>query len=177
MDSEEVIDYLQEIPLSGADLMELVRGKSKVVRYSNLHKYDTIEELLHPYNCIFLLYETRERFGHWVCVILHPDGVLEFFDPYGYFIDEQLNFVPNHFRQKSHQQYPFLSRLFLNSPYKITWNKMKLQKHEEDNNSCGRHIGLRVALRDYPLEAYQKIMKSGKGLSSDDKATYFTAFL
>ena len=113
MDLKKYIDKLKSIPFSGGNILDIVDGESKIVRYPDLHKYNKIEEVLKPYNCFFLLYETKPKYGHWVCVILHPNNILEFFDPYGYFIDDELNFIDNNFRKKTFQEYPFLSRLFL----------------------------------------------------------------
>lgn len=172
-----LIEELKGKAFSGNDVLDLVDGESKLVRYPDLYKYDTIEEVLYPYNCFFLLYETKFKYGHWVCVILHDNGVLEFFDPYGYFIDHQLKFISDKYRLKSHQDYPYLSRLFLNSPYKIVANDEKLQKKYKNNSTCGRHIGLRMVLRDLPLKDYQKIMKKEGDIDADDKATYLTAFI
>lgn len=174
---DNIIENLKSYAFSGGDVLEMVDGKSKLVRYPDLHKYKSIEEVLAPHNCFFLLYETKERYGHWVCVILHPNNELEFFDPYGLFIDHQLNFIDNKHRLNSNQEYPFLSRLFLNSPYKIVWNKTKLQKKYKNNSTCGRHIGLRMVLRDLPLKKYQEIMKQEGNINADDKATYLTAFI
>lgn len=174
---DKLITNLKSFAFSGGNVLDLVDGMSKLVRYPDLHKYDTIEEVLHPHNCFFLLYETKHKYGHWVCVILHPNGVLEFFDPYGYFIDKQLNFIDDKHRLKSNQEYPFLSRLFLNSPYKIIFNDKKLQKKYQNNSTCGRHIGMRMALRNLPLKEYQKIMKNENGIDADDKVTYLTAFI
>ena len=173
----EIIEQLKGKALSGSNILEIVKGESKLVRYPDLHKYDTIEEVLYPYNCFFLLYETKEKYGHWVCVILHPNGVLEFFDPYGHFIDHQLEYIDDEHRLKSNQEYPFLSRLLLNSPYIIDYNNNKIQKEYKNNSTCGRHIALRLLLRDTPLKEYQKIFKEEEGIDADDKATYLTAFL
>lgn len=170
------IEKLKKIPFSGGDVMNIVDGESKIIRYPDLHKFNNIDEILSPFNCFFLLYETKKKYGHWVCVILHPDGVLEFFDPYGYKIDEQLDFIDKKFRKQSKQDIPYLSLLFLNSGYKLIYNNKRLQKQYKNNSSCGRHIGLRVVLKDLPLKQYQELLKDENNMNADDKVTYLTAF-
>lgn len=172
-----LIEKLKSIPFSGNDMMECVGQKTKIVRYRDLHKYKNIEALLYPHNCFVLLYETKPQYGHWVCVILHDNNVIEFFDPYGYFIDDQLSFIDKKFRKKTNQNFPYISKLFLESPYFIEWNNKQLQKLYKNNSSCGRHVSLRINMRDMPLKEYQKILKTEGGLTPDDKVTYLTSFI
>jgi hypothetical protein len=174
---DKYIDILKKKPFSGKDIIEAVNGETKIITYPEIHKYETIDELCHPYNCCVILYETKPQYGHWVCVIKHDDNSIEFFDPYGKSIDEQLEFIPNGFRKQSKQDFPQLIRLFLNSPYNIVINKMKIQKFTKDVSSCGRHCAFRLVLRHLALNKYQKLMKNEDGLNADDKVTYLTAFI
>lgn len=174
---EKVIDYLKKNPFSGSDILEATDNKTTIVRYRDICRYRTIEELLNPFGCIVILYETQEKYGHWVCVILHQNGVLEFFDPYGKSIDDQLKYIDKDFAKQTNQDYPFLGRLMLNSPYNLVQNKVKLQKFEKNNSSCGRHNAFRIAMRNLSLKEYQNLMKKEKGLDSDDKVTYLTGFV
>lgn len=174
---DRIINKLKEKPLSSNDIYELLDGETSLVKNSDLHKYNNIDDLLYPHNCFFILYETEKNYGHWCCVILRDNYELEFFDPYGYFIDKQLDFIDDDFKKESNQDYPYLSNLFLKSPYKLTYNDVKLQKKENDNSSCGRHIALRMICKELPLKEYQKLMKNTKGMTSDDIATYLTAFI
>jgi hypothetical protein len=174
---ERLIDKLKTKPFSGGDIVEAVDGNTKIVRYPEIHKYNTIDELLHPHNCCVILYESKPRYGHWICILKQPNNTLEFFDPYGMGIDEQLKFIPKHFRQQTKQKYPLLIRMFLNSPYNIVINHMKIQKFNKDVSSCGRHCAMRLISRDLPLRNYQQLMKKEDGLDADDKVTYLTAFI
>jgi hypothetical protein len=174
---DKYIDILKQKPFSGKDIMEALGGETKIITYPELYKYDTIDELVHPYNCCVILYQTKPHFGHWVCVIKHDDNTLEFFDPYGGSVDTQLDFIDKQFRKETRQDFPQLIRLFLNSPYNIVINRMKIQKFDRDIASCGRHCAFRLILKHLPLKKYQHIMRKEKGLCADDKVTYLTAFI
>lgn len=64
------INMLKGKALSGNELIDLLGGKVKIVRYPNIHKYKTIDELLEPYGSTIILYELRKNYGHWVCIML-----------------------------------------------------------------------------------------------------------
>ena len=175
---KRIIDELKKKPFSGNEIIECADNETKIIKYGDISKYNTIEDLLYPHNNVVILYETSNNYGHWTCVLLHEkNNTLEFFDPYGKFIDDQINYISKDFRESSGQGYPYLSQLFLKSPYKIECNKTQFQKMKKDVSSCGRHVSLRIILSDYPLNIYTNIMKPSQGLDSDDIATYLTAFV
>lgn len=174
---EKVIDELQKKPFSGRNILEATDNKTRIMTYPEIHKYDTIDQILEPHNCCVILYESKPKYGHWVCILKHPNNVLEFFDPYGFSVDEQFKFINEDYRKQSHQSYPLLCRMFLNSPYRIQINKMKIQKYEKDVSSCGRHCAFRIISRDVPLNEYQKMMKKENNYDADDKITLLTAYI
>lgn len=177
--SNKIINKLKEVPFSGNDIRDALDGNVKIIRYEEIHKFKTLDELLNPYDSVCILYQTKPNYGHWCCLFKHRYNdidTVEFNDPYGYKIDEQLEFINADFRKKSNQDYPYLARLMLESPYKLTYNNKKLQKRADDVSSCGRHCSLRLILKDTPLKQYQDFLMSG-GLNADDKATYLTAFI
>lgn len=175
---EKYINILKGKPFSGSDIMNTLDGKTKIIKNSDMWKYENIDEILHPFNCAVILYQTRPDYGHWVCILKHPDNTLEFFDPYGFSIDGALKFINPQFRKESRQDFPQLIRLFLNSPYNIKVNKMKIQKYNKKISTCGRHCAFRLVLKHLPLEEYQKIMKPEREeMDADDKVTYLMAYI
>lgn len=172
----KIIKDLQSIPFSGSDIKDALDGDVKIIRYSDLKNYNSIDELLTPYNKVVLLYLTKPNYGHWCCLFLE-NNILEFFDPYGFKIDKQLEFIDDNFRKKSNQDYPYLSRLLLNSPYKLTYNDKKLQENDKDVSSCGRHCCIRLIMSHIPIKKYQEMLLSKGGNNPDDKVTYLTAFV
>ena len=177
--SATIIKKLKEIPFSGQNIIEALDGQCKIVKYEDIHTYNTIDDLLKPYGKIAILYQVKPNYGHWCCLFLTgPDlKTLEFFDPYGMKIDEQLEFIKPEFRKQSNQDYPYLADLMMRSKYKLQYNDKKLQIRNNDVSTCGRHVCMRLILADSPLNVYQNFMTQGNGLNPDDKTTYLTAFI
>jgi hypothetical protein len=176
----KILGHLEAKPLSGSDIQDAVDGQTKVIRYSAIHRFRTIDQLLAPYDSAVILYETREGFGHWTCVFLNRrTGVLEFFDPYGKPIDSQLDHIPPALKASTYQDYPYLAKLMLASPYKLTYNQKPLQKLGGDVNSCGRHVAMRLVMRDLPISQYQQFLlqKKGGALNPDGVVSMMTAFI
>ena len=176
----KILEHLEAKPLSGGDILDAVDGQTKVIRYSAIHRFRTIEQLLAPFDSAVILYETRKGFGHWTCVFLNrKTGVLEFFDPYGKPIDSQLNFIPKDIKEATHQDYPYLAKLMLASPYKLAYNQEPLQKSKNDINSCGRHVAMRLIMRDLGIKEYLQFLKQQRGgaLNPDGVVSMLTAFV
>jgi hypothetical protein len=173
MEDTKTLNEHKSIPLSDLDVMRLVQNKAKVLTYGDLANFDTLDEVLEPYGSIFLLYEAKPNFGHWCCVFKMEDNTIEFFDPYGGFPDTQLDYIPEYFRKVSGQYYPHLSALLYESPYNLTYNEHKFQKHGPNINTCGRWCALRMALKDLTLKQFSKLFKTKY---SDYLATLLTLF-
>lgn len=170
----DIIKHYENIGLSNSDLSELVQGKANIVIYSQIFDYKTIDELLYPYDCCFLLYETRPKWGHWCVIFKRTPNNIEFFDPYGTFIDDQLDFINKNFRKISKQSYPYLTYLLYNSPYKIEYNQYKFQKKGNNIKTCGRWCVCRLWYKYLSLEKFRKLFKNSYG---DEIVTYLTAWV
>lgn len=168
------IDELKAEALSDEQVMKLVDGKARVLIYSDLADYDDIDEALGEHLAIFLLYESRPDFGHWVCCFRNGNEI-EFFDPYGIFPDEELKWISEDFRKVSGQKYPHLSYLLSESPYKLTYNNFKFQKQGSGINTCGRWSALRLVFRDLTLKRFKHLFyERHDDLSPDDIVSILT---
>lgn len=167
------MEYHKSIALSDKDVLKLVEHKARIVTYSELKNYKTLDELLYPYGAVFLLYETRPNFGHWTAIIRLDENTVEFFDPYGTELDGQLKNIDKDFRKETDQDYPYLTKLFIESPYNLTESEKKFQKLAPGINTCGRWTALRIVFRDLPLKKFAKIFDNS---NSDELATYLTLF-
>jgi hypothetical protein len=167
------LNKLKNIALSDHDVMNLVKGRARVVLYSDLWKYKTLDELLAPYGAIFLLYEWKPGSGHWIAVFKQDKNTAEVYDPYSAFIDDELSWVPSKFKDISNQNYPYLTALFLNSKYKnLIYNQYKFQKHGDGIKTCGRWSALRIMFRDLDLDSFAKLFL---GKNADDLVTMLTS--
>ncbi len=169
---DSYIKKLESKPFSGEDILNILDQKTKIVLYNEIKKYKSIDSLLHPYGNVVILYETKPGYGHWVCIIKHKgkNPYIEFFDSYGMKPDQQLDYVPENMKSQ-----PYLLKLFLKSEYPIIYNSKQLQQLMDDVSSCGRHVALRLVLRDIPLKEYLKLIINQK-YNPDMIVTYLTAF-
>ncbi len=153
----ETINDLKSQPLSDADLLSKMQDKANLVTYPEIADYKTLDELLGPHGVCFILYMWKPNFGHWCCIIKRGNNV-EFFDPYGYFVDFWLEKVPEPYRTESGQLKPELSYLMKESPYKLSYNEYDFQDEtDEGAASCGRWTILRGLLKDLTLEQFRHL--------------------
>ena len=152
---DSFVELCEGKSFSDRDISALCEGKVNVLEYGDLARMKTLDQALGRHGACIILYETRERYGHWCCLIRTGNRSLEFFDPYGGEPDSQLDFVPDYFRSASGQDYPHLTYLMLTSPYEtLEFNDIQLQRFKKDVNTSGRWCGLRVALADVPLAEF-----------------------
>lgn len=148
------IKHYEDIALSNKDIMSLLHGKASIVLYPKLYRYDNIDMVLGPYDACVLLFEAKPNYGHWVCLFKINNHTLEFFNPYGGFPDDSLEYIPENFRERSYQKFPILSELLLVCPYELTYNEHQFQQKTKDIKTCGRHCVVRLLHRNLSLEEY-----------------------
>ncbi len=178
--SDHDLTKAKSLSLSDKQVLKLVKKKAKVVLYSDLHKYKSIEQLLEPYGAVFLLYQNTKNTGHWVCVFKRKSKsgktIVECFDPYGQKgIDTELNWLPMSERKKLGTDIAYLSQLLHDAPSKwqIEYNNHPFQKYGNNIATCGRWASLRLMCRDLSLSEFKK-MFNPKNKHSDDIATLLT---
>lgn len=147
-DETELDKYRKRMyePTSKKDIMYMLGNAIKVVPYEEISKYETLEELLQPYNVVGILYPNanNEEVGHWCCLFVMPNTQrLQYFDSYGCYIDENIvKFNEEDKRVKTHkmQKIPHaLIQLILKSPYAddTYWNDYPLQSDRISSATCG----------------------------------------
>ena len=174
---DKIVKKLRDKSLSGEDIMKLVDNKANLITYPELAEYKNIDECLKPHGAAVILVETKENYGHWICIFKQNNKVLEYFDPYGLKVDEALKFIPNNFRIKNNEKFPHLSYLLLNSKYVLTYNHYKLQKFMKDVNTCGRHVAFRLILRNIDLDTYIKLLTKNNSYDPDFWVSALTLFI
>lgn len=155
---ENTLKSYEDIALSNEDITNLLNGEVKIVLYPDLHNYKNIDEVLGPYKACILLFEAKPSYGHWVAIFKEDDKILSFFNPYGGYPDDSLDYIPYHFAEVSNQLVPYLSILMYNSPYKLTYNEFKFQKKKKGVKTCGRHCVFRLLNRDLDLYEYKRYL-------------------
>lgn len=158
--------------LSAYELYFLNDCNCNLFLYEELKDIDNIDELFtsktgRTVPCI-LLYPISKNMGHWTCIIPIKSNRLEFFDPYGMHIDQQLKLC--------YKKMPsYLSNLIKSSPMKVKCNTFQFQKLSKNVNTCGRWVLMRCWLwNDFKitLEEFTDLFKKNK--NRDNIVTYIT---
>jgi len=158
----------EKFELTGSDILRIIQNNGKVMSYSKLERFDDIDSALEPYGAIVLLYEVKKNYGHWVCLFRRGKNTLEFFDPYGLKVDEELGFQNNLYMRESYDGgMPHLTYLLKKSKYNVVHNPYKFQRTKEDVNTCGRHCAVRLRFRDTPIDEYHELMTTNKCYDAD----------
>jgi hypothetical protein len=168
---DKIIKNSERFELSGADIMRITDDKTRIIQYEELETTSNLEQLLNPFGSVIILYTTKKNFGHWVALFRKKNNVkkdLEFFDPYGLSIDEELNINNElHLRQHNGRITPHLSALISKGDYNVSSNKTQLQKFLEDVETCGRFVALRVRFRNLTLKKYSELLTTNKHYDAD----------
>ncbi len=184
--------------LSTADIFDIAKMTCNVLKYPDL-KYmndlnDLFEEsssdyrLLRPqydfdYNTCILLYMSRPNFGHWCSITRKVDldaGTrlrIDFLDPYGTIIDDQLDHINQNFRDESDQNKAYLCKLLSNFNGDVHYNSIQLQKLDGKSSTCGRYAALFLKYNQIPVERFSEILKKASkknNISVDDLVTAMT---
>ncbi len=170
------IEKDEQIALSGSQMKKLTDGKARIMVYPDMYEYDNIDQILGPYGMCIILYETKHNYGHWTCIFKRDNKTLEFFDSYGGDLDTQLDFVPEKFAKSHHENHKYLMKLIKNSPYQLINNHYDFQKQTKGMSTCGRHVSVRLAFKDLPIDKYQKMITNSPH-DPDYVVTYATDFI
>lgn len=164
--------------LSDADLKRILGADTKILKYSELAKYDNIDQLLpKPNDFVVILLEESPNSGHWTA-LLKANSVYEYFDSYGNPVDYDLThwLTPDQ-RAKLGESKNYLS--YLLQGRKHIYNKVKYQVMKSGVNTCGSHVSYRCYKfkhDGFDLKTYQKHMRNTMqiyGLSADQVVAEF----
>jgi len=166
---------IEQKPLSDADLRTILGDNLKIIKYSDLAGIDSLEDLLpSSTDYLIMLYETEENSGHWVAILRYTDinnhDRFEFFDPYGYRPDSELNWVSKKIREELGEDIPYLTRLIKkandNSPYpKVIHSPYHFESENKKINTCGHHCAHRIYRlkhNNFALIDYYSYMEEAK---------------
>ena len=154
--------------------------ESKILKYSELANYATIDDLLpKPRDFRIILVEDSFNKGHWCCILKY-NKTIEWFNPYGIRPDAQKNMLGKARNMMLGQYKDYMTDLMKSSKgYKLIYNKARLQKLKEGINTCGRWIILRIiTMKDMmmDLKMFIKMItdtKEATGLPADALVSIF----
>ena len=77
------LENVERYPLSDSDIRKIIGSKTKIIKFSQLANYNSIEQLLpHNGDYLVLLFESAMDSGHWTALLRYNDTI-EFFGSYG----------------------------------------------------------------------------------------------
>lgn len=150
------------VPLKPEQIIKGLNGDCNFMIYSDLRKYDTIEDAIGPTKKLVILYLSTPHYGHFCCVWINDKNELCFFDPYGMLPDDELEFIPDAFRFEGGQLYPLLTYLLWKSPKKVNYNEFKLQKVSNKISTCGRWCLVRLEYPNLSDKKFSEIFMGNK---------------
>lgn len=175
--------------LTPQDVAKIVDDDIKVILSSDFGKLNNIDELIDPRKYIdkvLILFRREHKTmkiknedggsslktlvnGHY-CALMKLGNKLCFYDPYGDFPTDQLNYIHPKYREETDQVKNYLADLLINSPYELHYNPHKHQQCKLGINTCGRHCAMFLKLELEP-EEYNDIvsMNNGKDKYMDNK--------
>jgi hypothetical protein len=178
---DKLLKKIRSYSFSDKDMMKLVDDEANLVTYPEIKKYKTLDELLGKDRACIILYLQTSEYGHWCCIFEREDkpGLINFYDPYGYFPDDELEFNKPATNKKLGQTMPYLSMLMINDKdkYAFTYNNYKLQSAGKNNNICGRAVGLRINFKDIDDKEFYDLLSKNKCYSKDEWVVILTSFI
>ena len=184
---DNLINNIESIPLSGPDLQmmsfKLGNKKTKWIPYSQLSQYSNIESLFgvdrstgeHKFNTVFILLQIlnegdKPQIGHWVSLSFDGSNVLNYYDPYGLSVEEDISVTG---------ESNLLPKLL--SGYSLDINTHQHQSLRQNQNECGRHTVVRSIFHFMNNNQYNSVVMSlikSKQVSNPDVlVSLLTAFL
>jgi len=152
--------------LSDSDLRRILGRDMKIIKYSELSKFNELNELLpNEKDCCVILYEDALNHGHWIALSKYK-GIFEFFDSYGISPDGELHWLNMKKRQTLNEATPYLSNLLDSQKY--IYNHVRYQQSDLGVNTCGSHVAFRIfqLMNDNTdLQNYEAFMKSKRKLT------------
>ena len=173
--NEQQEEQVKETPMGDDDIKKYFPN-AKVLVYSDLGKYSTIQELLpKDKDFVFILLESSPNNGHWVALLRYGD-TYEFFDSYGGKPDSQLKWNNTKTNEELDQSTKYLTNLLKGE--KVVYNPVKYQGDKGDINTCGRHCTFRIQemLGGKNLDNYYQYMcqlKKNMGVDYDGVVSNF----
>ena len=149
---------LEHHPLSPREIARIADKPIRVVQYKHLHAYKDINDLFGNLDCVLILYNTKQHYGHWIGLINHSHKIY-FFDPYSMFPDDQLFFTNIKFRKENDMQYPYLVYLLYHSKKAIDYNDYQFQTFSPNISTCGYWVGYRFRHSKLSTNQFKKLFK------------------
>lgn len=174
--------------LTSVEMLDGLCGEANLMSYIDTTKLDDVLEVLGPYKQCVILYEIEKNFGHWCCLFLRDNGDIEFFDSYGFIMDDELDFGKGYYNEELGPEYdrkgnkirlPHISYLIYkyaqaNPSVSIIYSEYHLQSKRNNISTCGRWVLSRLWLKDMDIDDFAYLFKNSQYKTPDDFVTDYT---
>jgi hypothetical protein len=166
--------------ISDKQIKELFNNKANVMSYDSIKQHNTLKSLLAPYGFCILLYvwsdNNGKMSGHWVAIKYHKNSII-MFDSLGNDDCDLLKDVSYPVAVRNHEDYPYLSKLIMDSNIPCYYNPYQIQ--QDGSAVCARYschfvrnIDKYKSLTDY-LKLFTKDKKKNDELILHLTQNYF----
>ena len=131
-------------PLSDTDLRHILGNDLKILKYSELANFPSLDYVLpRPTDDCVILIEEEPDSGHWVALLKY-EGMVEFFDAYGNKWDTELSWIPREKREQLGEAQKYLSGLLERTSLKRIYSPYHFERTSNKVNTCGSHCAHRI---------------------------------
>jgi len=142
----------KDYSLNTHEVMDVIGKPCNMILFEYVKDMQNLRDLF-PIACVdenmvgrcLINYLYEKNYGHWVGLAARPHEkggfVIEYFDPYGSFIDGIIEKFPESVKMEHNSDYPYLLKLLYSSGNDVYYNHFPLQSHGKDVATCGRWVG------------------------------------
>jgi len=138
--------------INGPELDYYKKEPSKIIKYSDLDNYKSIDKLLKINDYKIILIESQQNAGHWVVILKYKKDnkiIIEYFNSYGMKPEADLSYVGSAMNKILENDKGNLKELLndaISKGYEVIYNKKRFQSSNKKVNTCGRWIILRIIM-------------------------------
>ena len=144
--------------LTPQEVQQIAGKQIRVVRYTDLKNYKSIEDLFGRIKCVLILYQKTNNSGHWACLINQPKKVV-FYDSYALEPDDQLQFTGIKTRKDLGIDLPYITYLLYYSKKPIDYNDEQMQVFNDNIETCGYWCGARMRYSNLTSDGFINMIK------------------
>lgn len=171
----DILYIMSEYALNGLQVQQIAGKNYPLYRYSDILKFNTLDELLGKLGGAIILYQFNEGIGHWCCIFKLNNRIVEFFCSFGILVDKHIDLIPQKKRALFGASFKHLSYLMKKSTYILSYNDFILQ--DITSFLCGYYVGYRLRMRHLSLNQFINIFRKSKYEPDDTILLLTTKYL
>jgi hypothetical protein len=161
---------LKHHPLSNDEIEKTLNYNVHIIKYSDIEEFKNIKELFNNKKYVIILWDYQQSpntYGHWTCLhFVKNNNTLSYFDSYGYKPEQVRSFVSKYYKNVHYPAINYLNKLLReelkNNKTKIIYNHHKLQKLNQNIETCGHWCIYRCLRYDLDENEFYELFKPVK---------------